>query len=277
MLRFVVALCACVTVMPGVALAGPCEDTFVKKGSALGGLKFIASIDVADLAPVSAIGQMHGIAASRGYDILVEEAEDGSMLIEQPMTGKARAFPITVTATQTGKMGNVVLYAKLPTGMLAGEDGAKTEMCTMLAQIKGGKAGLAAAARAKGSVSVSPTLKISSLELSHQVSKDTQRNSAAVPLRYKGKTFTVSGLVDYVIKDGEFFRVAFKIPEPYEEAIRLPNMAPFKTNISCLMAKGQAAYSLTLKPDKTIKLTGTYRDFDEFKHVMWLQDCRPEK
>jgi hypothetical protein len=147
----------------------------------------------------------------------------------------------------------------------------------MLAQLKGGKLGLAAAARAKGAVSVSPPLKISSLELSHQISKDTQRNSAAVPLRYKGKTFTVSGLVDYVIKDGEFYRVAFKIPEPYEEAIRLPNMAPFKTDISCLMAKGQAAYSLTLKPDKSIKLTGTYRDFNEFKHVMWLQDCRPEK
>ena len=107
------------------------------------------------------------------------------------------------------------------------------------------------------------------------MSKDTERNAAGVLTRYKGKQFTIDGTVDYVTKDGSSFRVGYKVPEPYEQAIRLPNQAPFKTDIVCYMAPGQAAYSLQLKPNKGIKLTGTVEDFDEYKHVIWLKDCRP--
>ena len=77
--------------LPFVAQAATCEATFAKGGSPLGGLRFNASVEVPDLTPPSAIGQMRGIAVSKGYDVLVAEAEDGSMLIEQPRTGKARA------------------------------------------------------------------------------------------------------------------------------------------------------------------------------------------
>ena len=269
-------LAACVlSALPSAALAGPCEDSFVKKGSPIGGLRFIATTTVADLTPTSAIRQLQGMAVTRNYDVLAVEAEDGSMLIEQPQTGAARAFPVIVTATSVSGVGTVRMEAKLPTGMFAGADGAKNELCLMLNQLKGGKAGLALAARAKGAVSTQAPLAISALELSHQISKDTERNAAAIPLRYKNKAFTISGTVDYVIRDGDFYRVAYKVPEPYEEAIRLPGTAAFKTNISCLMAKGQSVFALTLKPGRSIKLTGTYRDFNEFKHIIWLENCRP--
>lgn len=259
----------------GTANAATCEETFVKKGNPITGLRFTAAVTVADLPPAVAIGQMRGLVAAKGYDIMADEAEYGSMLIEQPMTGTARAFPIQISATQTGGIGTVVMEAKLRAGQATKADAAMTEMCGMLNQIKGGKAGAAAAKKGATATTVAAApVKINSLSFSQQVSKDTERNAAGVLTRYKGKQFTIDGLVDYVTKDGKDFRVGFKIPEPYEQAIRLPNQAPFKTDIVCYMAPGQAAYSLQLKPNKSIKLTGTVEDFDEYKHVIWLKDCR---
>lgn len=267
---------AALTMGPSLAHAGTCEDTFTKAGSPISGLRFIASVSIADLSPATAIGQMRGIVLPKNYDVLVEEPDEGSMLIEQPMSGSARAFPITVTAVQNGGVGTVRMEARLRAGMFVKEAPAMAELCSVLNQLKGGKAGLAAAATGRKAVGGNAApVALNALAFSHQVSKDTERNSAAVPLRYKNKRFTIFGTVDYVIRDGEYYRVAYKVPNPWEEAIRLPNTAPFKTDISCLMAKGQAAYALTLKPGKQIRLTGTWHEFDEFKHVVWLMDCRP--
>jgi hypothetical protein len=269
---------AAILTMPSLAHAGTCEDTFTKSGSPISGLRFIASIAVADLTPASAIGQLRGIALPKGYDVLVEEANEGSMLIEQPMTGNARAFPITVTAVQAGGVGTVRLEARLRAGMFVKEAPAMTEMCSLLNPLKGGRTGLAAAAASRSVVGGGGApVAMNALAFSHQISKDTERNSASVPLRYRNKRFTISGMVDYITRDGEYYRVAYKVPNPWEEALRLPNTAPFKTDISCLMASGQAAYALTLKPDRSIRLTGTWHEFDEFRHVVWLKDCRPER
>lgn len=46
-------------------------------------------------------------------------------------------------------------------------------------------------------------------------------------------------------------------------------------NISCLMAKGQNAYALTLKAKSLIRLTGTFYEYDTFKRTVWLNECRP--
>jgi len=267
---------AAIVLAASPAHAATCEEAFVKKGNPVTGLRFTAAVTVADLPPAVAIGQMRGIVAGKGYDIMADEAEFGSMLIEQPMTGNARAFPIQITATQTGGIGTVVMEAKLRAGQAVGADAAKAEMCGILNQIKGGKPGAAAAKKGATATTVAAApVKISALGLSQQVSKDTERNAAGILTRYKGKRFTVDGLVDYVTKDGSAFRIGYKIPNPWEQAIRLPNQADFKTDIVCYMAPGQAAYSLQLKPGKSIKLTGTVEDFDEYKHVIWLKDCRP--
>jgi hypothetical protein len=262
--------------MPAVANAGTCEDTFQKKGSEISGIRFIATTVVPDMAPKTAILQLKGIAAAKGYDIIAEEAEFGSLLIEQPMTGKARAFPIEITATQAGNVGTVVMEAKLRAAMSVKKELAMAEMCGMLNELKGGKAGLAAAAKGKNATTVQAApVKISALAFSHQVSKDTERNASNVLTRYKGKQYTIDGSVSYVTKDPNGNRIGYDIPNPWEEVIRLPNTAPFKTDIVCYMAPGTAAYTAQLKPKKSIKLTGTVEDFDEYKHVIWLKDCRP--
>lgn len=275
--RLAVALApAALLCTAGTANAATCEEAFVKKGNPITGLRFTAAVTVADLPPAVAIGQMRGLVAAKGYDIMADEAEYGSMLIEQPMTGTVRAFPIQITATQTGGIGTVVMEAKLRAGQATKADAAMAEMCGMLNQVKGGKAGALAAKKGATATTVAAApVKMNSLSFSQQVSKDTERNSAGILTRYKGKQFTIDGLVDYVTKDGKDFRIGYKIPQPYEQAIRLPNQAPFKTDIVCYMAPGQAAFSLQLKPNKSIKLTGTVEDFDEYRHVIWLKDCRP--
>jgi hypothetical protein len=270
------AALACAIALPTSAYAGTCEDTFTNKGSIISGMRFTATTVVPDMAPKTAIQQLRGIVAAKGYDIIAEEADYGSMLIEQPMTGKARAFPIEITATQAGGVGTVVMEAKLRAGMTVKKELAMAEMCAILNQLKGGKAGLAAAKAGAGATTVqaAPT-KMSALGFSQQVSKDTERNAGNVLTRYKGKQFTIDGTVDYVTKDPNGQRVAFDVPEPYELAIQLPNAAKFKTDIVCYMAPGTAAFTAQLKPKKSIKLTGTVDAFDEYRHVIWLKDCRP--
>lgn len=135
-----------IAAVPTAAHAGACEDGFVKKGNPVTGLRFIASGAVADLPADIAIKQMRGISARRGYDIIASEPESGALLIEQGRTGNSRAFPIEIQAVSEGGVGTVRMEAKLPAGMAAGADGAKTEMCAMLAELKGGKAGRLAAA-----------------------------------------------------------------------------------------------------------------------------------
>ena len=260
--------------LPSVAQAATCNETFVKSGSILSGMRFTASATVPDLTPASAIGQMRGIVAGKGYDVIVAEPEDGSMLIEQPQTGKVRAFPITITATNAGGQGTVQMEAKLRAGQTVSADAAKSEMCEMLGGLKGGKAGLAAANAGMKAVSTAPALEMDALSLSQQISKDTERNAAAIPLRYQNKSFVIKGMVGEIAKDRGDYIVTYKIPHPYEQAIRLPGQAAFKTDIACVMAKGQAAFTLQLKPGKSIKLSGFYDNFSPTDHILLLKDCR---
>jgi len=112
--------------LPSAARAGSCEDSFTQKGNPLSGTRFSAEVTVDALTVPVAIRQLRGIAATRGYDILSEEADDGSMLLEQPRSGSARPFPIIATAQAEQAAARVKLEAKLPAGMLAGAVGRAT-------------------------------------------------------------------------------------------------------------------------------------------------------
>lgn len=263
---------------PAVAQSA-CASTFQKSGNPITGLKFRATESVRDLSAANAINQMKAIMTGRGYDIIIAEAEAGSMLAEQPMSGKARAIPFEINAVEQNGVATVTIEAKMKAAMVTKEADAKAELCTILSSLKGGKAGLALAqAGARGgNLGNGAPVAMSALLFSHQISKDAERNAATVPLRYKGKVFTLSGTVDYVTRDGDAFRVAFKIPHPWEEALPLPNAAKFKTDLSCLMAPGTGAYTLQLKPGKSVKLTGTFYEYREINPVAWFKDCRPEK
>ncbi|MEW5686209.1 MAG: hypothetical protein AB1942_14935 [Pseudomonadota bacterium] len=276
-MRLPIAPALALFLAPQVVLAATCEESFAKRGSALTGLNFTAEVTAPDLAPASAIGQMRGLAVKGKYDVILEEADAGSLLIEQPAAGAAPPIPIIVTATQDGGTGTVRMEAKLPAGMAAPADGVKAELCGMLAQVKGGKAGLAAASQGMAATATSTPTRIDAVTLSTQFAREAVKNDAALPLRYKGKAFSVWGKVNHVMKDGEYFRVAFDTPEARDRAIRLdlPGDPGFMVNISCLMARGQNAYALTLKKGALIRLTGTFYEYDTFKRTVWLNGCRP--
>ncbi len=279
MIRYLRALAlvgASVAAFPSVAHAGACEDTFVKQGNPVTGLRFKASAAVADLPAAVAINQMRGISARRGYDIIAAEPESGALLIEQGRTGKSRAFPIEIQAVSEGGVGTVRMEAKLPAGMAAGSDGARTEMCGMLAELKGGKAGrLAAAGGANAVTQQAAPVELSAQEFSQQISKDAERNAAIIPSRYAGKKFTLSGTVDFITGEAKTNAITFKILQPEQMVLRLPNMASRLSTVSCLMAPGTSVFTLQLKPGKSVKLTGTYAKFLEFEHSVWFKDCVP--
>jgi hypothetical protein len=260
--------------LPTQVEAGPCEDGFSKKGAVLTGLRYRASVNRADLAPPDAIGQLRGIALAGSYDVLDVEAEAGSMLLEQPKVGTSRPFPIVVTATASG---DVSLEAKFPAGMSVDAAAARGELCAMLEKVKGGAQGAAAARAADAAVAVGGgPIAVDAFMFSRELSRETARGVETIPLRYKGKAYTIRGEVDYVIKDGDAYRVAYKIPDPQKDALKMPGQPVFKTDISCLMAKGNNAFTLTLKPGQKITLTGVYADFNQFQHIIWFSECRPE-
>lgn len=269
-----VALCALGA--PSLAHAGQCEDSFTKQGSFISGLRFKASVSLPDLPPEVAINQMRGLVAARGYDIIAAEPSAGALLIEQSVSEKARAFPIEINATQSGGVGIVTMEAKLRATMSTKAELAKAELCGVLNQLKGGKAGrLAAAGGARAETQQAAPIAMSAQMFSQQISKDAERNVAAINQRYKNKQFTLSGEVSYINPDGNQLRVAYKILQPHEMAIRLPGMASTLSEVSCLMAAGTSVYTMQLKPGKQVKLTGTFYDYSDIKDVTWFQNCRP--
>lgn len=276
-MRFGYVIVPFALLLPSMAQARTCEDSFTKSGSIISGQKFGAEVTVADLTPKSAIGQLRGIVSAQGYTVMAAEPEAGSMLFEQSVSGKARGFPLTATATASGAGTTVSIQAKLPAGMTAKAESAKSEVCQMLGALKGGRAGTAAAAKGAAAPASSAPIVMSAFSFSHQISKDTERNAAATELRYRGKNFVFDGRVGSLDKWGSGYAVMFDIPEPSQEALRLPNQAPFKTDIICKMAAGQAPFYLQLKPGKSIKLSGTYESFNPNRHVLVLKDCRSVK
>lgn len=268
------ALCA--LTLPSLAHAGQCEDSFVKKGSMIGGLRFTATQSVADLPVDVAINQMRGIAARRGYSIIAAEPAAGALLIEQGVTEMVRGFPIEINATNAGGASTVTMLAKLRAGQNTKEAAAKTEMCAMLAELKGGKAGrLAAASGAKAIVQQAAPTKMTAQAFASQIAKDAERNAAAIPARYANKMFTLSGEVDHIKPDGKSMRVAFRILQPHEMVIRLPGMPSQTAAVSCLMAPGTSVYVMQLKPKMSVKLTGTFDEYSDTRNVVWFRDCVP--
>lgn len=261
---------------PSIAHAGTCEETFVKKGSIISGMRFVAMTSVTDMPVDVAINQMRGIAARKGYDIIAAEPAAGALLIEQSHTGKTRAFPVEINATVANGVGTVQMEAKLRAGMSVKADDAKTEMCALLAELKGGKAGRLAARSGGAATTIQAApVAMTALGFTSQFSKDLERNALAVEPRYKDKRFTLSGTVERVSRDGNDIRIWFDIPQPHEMALRLPGAPKFHVEVGCALAAGQSVFGMQQKPGKSVKLTGTFDDHDEFREVVWLKDCVP--
>lgn len=258
----------------GTAQAATCEDSFVKKGNPVTGLRFVATTTVPNMSMRSAIGQLNGIIASKGYAILAVEPDGGAMLVEPPPTGKSRPFPIEIAADGAG---TVRMEAKLRAGMGIPDAAAKAEMCGILTQLKGGKAGDALAAKGLGATSApGAPVRMSVLRFSQDITGQADKNNAAVQKRYEGRQFTLYGPVSYVGLVGDSYRVEWKLLANVLTDI-IPGRASAGLSVNCVLAKGQGAYALQLKPNKHVELTGTFDQLDYGLSSVWLKDCRPVK
>ena len=258
-------------------VAGPCEDKFAKSGNPMTGTKYTAAVTVEGLTVADAMAQMHGIAVGKKLDILTEDVANGNMLLEYRESFRNKAIPYVVSVFAEGGSATVQMLVKLNKGAFAKAEDVRGEMCSMLGAVKGGAEGRAAAAQGAQAVGDGAPRKVDALKLSLELARQNQESAESIPLRYKNRAFTVTGRVDYVIKNGERYRVAFSIPEPRDMALPPMLGAPsYKIDISCLMAPSHTAWAIALRPGEKIALTGKYEDYDQFKRVMWLGGCRPE-
>lgn len=256
--------------------ASECEQSFAKKGNPVTGLRFVATTSVADMTGASAVGQLRGIVLGKGYDVLAAEPEGGTMLIEQPATGKARSFPLNITVTPEGSAGRVLMEARLRPTMNVPEAAARSEMCGILNQLRGGKAGLALAKQGNAvqASRSAPPLRMSVLTFSSQMAGEARRNSEAMVARHNGKAFTIFGTVANVGKAGNSYQVDFKLIETVLTGI-VPGSG-YRLDVSCILAPGQSTYALGLKPDKRVELTGIFDEYDIGRSTIFLRDCRPK-
>lgn len=276
-MRFKYALALLCLMVSGVTLAASCEENFTKKGNAFSGTQYSASVSMANLSVASAIGQMRGIALKNNMDVLSEDAESGSMLIEERATSTRRAIPLIISASDDAGIGRVEALVKTSPGVLAKADTIKAYICKMLVEIKAGNEGKNAAAIGKASsASGAPTV-ISAHTLSYQLADEAKANNAVINPRYKGRVFTISGKVAHQSQDGNTQKVSFDIPaNGTSDFASLTGEAYFKAGIVCKMAKNQTAYALSLREHEKIKLTGIFSHFDDVLDVFWLKECRPE-
>lgn len=253
-----------------------CEESFRKRGSPVTGLRFVAERSVDNLSPASAIGQLRGIVVAKGYTVMTAEPEAGTILIEQPMTGKARGFPIEISVTETAGQGIVRMEARLRPAMGVKEAAARTEMCGILTQLRGGKAGLALAQKGNAAqAGLAAPIRMSVLRFSSQIGSEARKSSASIEPRYKGRRFTLYGPVASVTQADKGYRIDFKLLENQLSSL-LPG-SRYRVEVACMLAPGQSTYALTLKPDQRAELTGVFDEFDLGRSTVWLRDCMPSK
>lgn len=255
------------------ANAGECESTFVKKGNIVTGLRFTATTSVRDLSPASAIGQLRGVVAAKGYDIVASVPEAGSMVIEQPATDSARSFPIEISARQVNGAGVVRMVAKLRPTMMVGDKQAVAEMCGVLAQLKGGKKGQALAAKGTSAKpAAAKAQRMSVLRFSAMIGGESAKNTASINPRYKGKAFTLYGPISHIGGTEGRYRIDFKLVENALTSI-VPGSG-YRVEVSCNLAPDQAAFALGLSRDAHVEVTGVFDEFDLGRSTVYLSNCR---
>lgn len=271
-MRAVMGVCL-FSLLPATGWAGACDDNFSKQGNAFTGSSYRSSVALADLTVASAIEQMRSLAVSKSMSVLSADAENGSLLIEEPETMAHKPIPMIVSAVNENGVTTVAMEVKLGRGALAKVDDMKREICAMLTQVQSGAASEAAAQRNAAAAGSAEPERIDAYVFSRQIARQANENQSTINPRYKDKRFTITGRAAFIMEDGDDYNVGYDIPDQSEVLLRGPSEPAFDVGVSCMMAKSQTAYALTLREGDRIELTGTFHRYDQFKHVVWLEGC----
>ncbi|MBL8299819.1 MAG: hypothetical protein JNN30_15890 [Rhodanobacteraceae bacterium] len=265
---------AAVASMPAAA-AGGCEANFAKNGSPFSGTQYTSYVTVDSLSPTDALSQMRGILIAEKMDVITEDPEGGTLLVEQRATATARAIPTMVTVTGKGAATKIDLMVRIDKGVLAKQDDIKRYMCELLAKVEGGEAGRLAATEGAKAQNAEFSAQKDAFLFSMEIAREAKANAVALNARHKGRSYTLSGKIDYIQQDGEDYNVSFDIPEMRDRALSpLPGQANFRVGVACLFRPNQLATVLTLREKQRVTFTGTFYRYDDFKKMAWLENCK---
>ncbi len=272
MLKPVVALALLSLSAP--ALAGECEANFRKSGNPIVMTTYSSAVTVPNLSPRDALAQMRGIMVAEKMDVMAEDADGGTLLVEQRQDGSKRPIPTTIEVSDVASGTRIGMSVKMERGVFSKVEQIKPYMCGLLARVKGGKEGMAAAKKGAGATNSEATGNQDVFMFSRMIAGEANKNAIAVNARHKGRKYTLTGRIETLMEDGEDYNLIFDIPEIGEMVLKpLPHDAQFKVGVSCLFKPDQLTTVLALREGQKVTLAGTVLKYDNFRKVIWLENC----
>ena len=276
MLKPVVALALLSLSAP--ALAGECEANFTKSGNPIVMTTYSSAVTVPNLSPRDALAQMRGIMVAEKMDVMAEDADGGTLLVEQRQDGGKRPIPTTISVSDVASGTRIGMSVKMERGVFSKVEQIKPYMCGLLARVKGGKEGVAAAKKGAGATNNEATGNQDVFMFSRMIAREANKNAIAVNARHKGRKYTLTGRIETLMEDGEDYNLIFEVPEIRDMVIKpFPHEAQFKVNVSCLFKPDQLTTVLAMREGQKVKLTGTVMKYDSFRRVIWLENCTKAK
>lgn len=257
-----------------LAFAGECEDNFKKSGSPFSGTDFSSVVTVADLSVADAMGQMRGIMIGEKMDVIAEDVENGTMLVEQRSTGTTRAIPTLINVYDENGAAAVEMTVKTEKGQFAKAENIRSYMCQLLGKVQGGAAGRAAAAQGAATQNSDDLTEQDVYVFSRQIAREGKANAAAVEARHAGRRYALKGRVASIQEQDGDIIVGFDIPETHEAVIRLPGDTAPRTGVACVFKPAQRALALTFRRGETARFEGRFAEYDGILHQVWLDGCK---
>lgn len=259
------------------AQAGECEDNFKKSGNAFTGVDFSSSVTVPDQSIADAIGQMRGIMIGEKMDVLSEDVENGTLLVEQRSTNTTRPIPTLINVFDEGGAAAVEMTVKTEKGQFAKAENIRSYMCTLLGKLQGGDAGRQAAAKGAATQNVDDVTEQDVYMFSRRIAREGQANAAAVVARHTGRRYALKGKVSSIQQvDGDTI-VGFHILDHNDSIIRVPGDNAPQTGVACVFKPNQQALVLTFRRGETARFEGRFAEYDNILHQVWLDDCKPAR
>ena len=260
------------------ALAGECEANFKKSGNPLVMTGYSSAVTVPNLSTRDALAQMRGIMVAEKMDVMAEDAEGGTLLVEQRQDKAARPIPTTITVSEVASGTRIEMAIKMERGVFSKVEQIQPYMCGLFAKVKGGKEGVAAAKKGAAATNNEATGNQDVFMFSRMIAGEANKNAIAVNARHKGRKYTLTGRIETLMEDGEDYNLIFDIPEISEMALKpLPFDAQFKVSVSCLFRPNQLTTVLAMREGQKVTLTGTVYKYDNFRKVIWLENCTKAK
>ena len=201
------ALALCALALPAVAMADECEANFKKSGNPIVMTTYSSAITVPNLSTGDALSQMRGILVAEKMDVIAENREEGTLLVEQRQSDKARPIPTTINVSTVPAGTRVDMAIKMERGVFSKVEQIRPYMCGLLAKVKGGKEGIAAAKRGAGADNTEATGNQDVFAFSRMIANEANKNAIAVNARHKGRKYTLSGRIETLMEDGEDYKI----------------------------------------------------------------------